>query len=489
MEEPFAELKTRLAEIHDLRRAQEILFWDQTVMMPPGGGSVRGHQVTTLDRIAHQKFISDEIGTLLDDLSGLRAGARLRLGRREPDPHDAPRLGEGESRSRRPRGRDDRRRRRRARRVGEGASRERLRPLPPPPRARGRAEAPLRRVLRRLRRAVRRPPRRLRAGNEDGRGAPGLRRPEGRARAADRRDRLGERRRRLHGRPVAGRRAARLLTEDHRAVRLRPIVRAARPDGASVRRQLGHPGHPPHHALQGRRHHLDLHRDARVRSRPLRARRLAVARAHAALPRRLVGAARVAEPAVGEHRRPQPAFLEPLLPVVPGGVPGSCRRRRPGALLPGDQPRQAVVHPRRRGRGDVQPAHHPPLRAGAGDHGRHDRPEGAAGDLERALRGVPRHPGAERHARRAAGRALVRRQLRLFPDLLAREHRLGADLGEGARARSPTCTTSSSRASSGSCTSGCGATCTSLGRKFTPQETLERVVGGRRSTRPRTCAT
>jgi len=70
MEQRFAELKTRLAEIHDLRRAQEILFWDQTVMMPPGGSAVRGHQVTTLDRIAHERFISDEIGTLLDDLAG-----------------------------------------------------------------------------------------------------------------------------------------------------------------------------------------------------------------------------------------------------------------------------------------------------------------------------------------------------------------------------------------------------------------------------------
>jgi len=74
MEKPFAELKTRLAEIHDLRRTQEILFWDQTVMMPPGGSSVRGHQVTTLDRIAHEKFISDEIGKLLDDLSGYEHG-------------------------------------------------------------------------------------------------------------------------------------------------------------------------------------------------------------------------------------------------------------------------------------------------------------------------------------------------------------------------------------------------------------------------------
>ena len=68
--EQLADLKSRLAEIHDLRRAQEILFWDQTVMMPPGGGAVRGAQVTTLDRIAHEKFISDEIGTLLDALAG-----------------------------------------------------------------------------------------------------------------------------------------------------------------------------------------------------------------------------------------------------------------------------------------------------------------------------------------------------------------------------------------------------------------------------------
>ena len=69
MQPRFDDLKSRLAEIHDLRRAQEILFWDQTVMMPPGGGAVRGAQVTTLDRIAHEKFISDEIGSLLDALA------------------------------------------------------------------------------------------------------------------------------------------------------------------------------------------------------------------------------------------------------------------------------------------------------------------------------------------------------------------------------------------------------------------------------------
>ena len=74
MEERFDELKTRLAEIHDLHRALEMLFWDQTVMMPPGGGPVRAQQLTTLDRIAHEKFVSDEIGVLLEDLAGYEQG-------------------------------------------------------------------------------------------------------------------------------------------------------------------------------------------------------------------------------------------------------------------------------------------------------------------------------------------------------------------------------------------------------------------------------
>jgi carboxypeptidase Taq len=68
MEERFAELKTRLAEIHDVRRAQEVLFWDQTVMMPPGGGPVRGAQLSTLDKIAHSTFVADETGKLLEEL-------------------------------------------------------------------------------------------------------------------------------------------------------------------------------------------------------------------------------------------------------------------------------------------------------------------------------------------------------------------------------------------------------------------------------------
>jgi carboxypeptidase Taq len=74
MERAYAELKSRLSEIHDLRRAQELLSWDQTVFMPPMGGAVRGAQLETLDRIAHEKFVSDAIGALLEELHPLEAG-------------------------------------------------------------------------------------------------------------------------------------------------------------------------------------------------------------------------------------------------------------------------------------------------------------------------------------------------------------------------------------------------------------------------------
>jgi carboxypeptidase Taq len=68
VDEKLAELRTRLAEIHDLQKAVELLFWDQTVMMPPGGAAVRAEQLTTLNRIAHERFVDDEVGRLLEEL-------------------------------------------------------------------------------------------------------------------------------------------------------------------------------------------------------------------------------------------------------------------------------------------------------------------------------------------------------------------------------------------------------------------------------------
>jgi carboxypeptidase Taq len=68
LEAKFNELKTRLAEIHDLNKAAAILNWDQRVMMPARGGRVRAEQMATLSQVAHEKFISAEVGRLLDDL-------------------------------------------------------------------------------------------------------------------------------------------------------------------------------------------------------------------------------------------------------------------------------------------------------------------------------------------------------------------------------------------------------------------------------------
>ena len=68
MEQRYAELKSRLGEIVDLRRAAAVLSWDQHTMMAPGGAEARAEQLGTLGRLAHEKFVSDEIGELLEDL-------------------------------------------------------------------------------------------------------------------------------------------------------------------------------------------------------------------------------------------------------------------------------------------------------------------------------------------------------------------------------------------------------------------------------------
>jgi carboxypeptidase Taq len=65
----FRELKERLGEIHDLQKSRALLSWDQQVKMPKGGGGVRAEQLATLDRIAHVAFTSSEVGNLLDRLA------------------------------------------------------------------------------------------------------------------------------------------------------------------------------------------------------------------------------------------------------------------------------------------------------------------------------------------------------------------------------------------------------------------------------------
>ncbi|HEB64257.1 MAG TPA: carboxypeptidase M32 [Chloroflexi bacterium] len=68
MEEKLQRLKTLLAESTDLARAAALLEWDQQVNMPEGGARARGEQLSTLQRLAHERFTSDEVGQLLEDL-------------------------------------------------------------------------------------------------------------------------------------------------------------------------------------------------------------------------------------------------------------------------------------------------------------------------------------------------------------------------------------------------------------------------------------
>ena len=68
-EERLTELRERLGVIHDLRRAAELLGWDQHTMMPPAATPSRGDQLSTIDRFAHDLFVSDELGELLQSLA------------------------------------------------------------------------------------------------------------------------------------------------------------------------------------------------------------------------------------------------------------------------------------------------------------------------------------------------------------------------------------------------------------------------------------
>jgi carboxypeptidase Taq len=71
MTEPrFEQLKERLAEVDDLRNAASLLFWDQRVMMPAGGSAARAEAIATISRIAQERFVASDIGELLEELRG-----------------------------------------------------------------------------------------------------------------------------------------------------------------------------------------------------------------------------------------------------------------------------------------------------------------------------------------------------------------------------------------------------------------------------------
>jgi len=68
MQEKLGRLKSILAEVSDLGSATALLSWDQQTYMPPGGVIARGNQIGTLSSLGHSKFVSEEVGKLLEDL-------------------------------------------------------------------------------------------------------------------------------------------------------------------------------------------------------------------------------------------------------------------------------------------------------------------------------------------------------------------------------------------------------------------------------------
>ena len=69
------ELKTHLADVVHLQHAAAILGWDQQTYMPPGGAEARAEQLATLSRLAHEMFIADATGKLLQEAAAEVASA------------------------------------------------------------------------------------------------------------------------------------------------------------------------------------------------------------------------------------------------------------------------------------------------------------------------------------------------------------------------------------------------------------------------------
>ncbi len=68
LETKMQELKERLATISDLRSAYALMSWDQDTYMPAQGAAGRARQMSTVSRLAHEHFVDDATGKLIDEL-------------------------------------------------------------------------------------------------------------------------------------------------------------------------------------------------------------------------------------------------------------------------------------------------------------------------------------------------------------------------------------------------------------------------------------
>jgi carboxypeptidase Taq len=68
MEEKLNRFKSMLNDIVDIGNSLALLGWDQRTYMPPGGAEDRGNLIATLSRLNHEKFTSQEMGSLIEAL-------------------------------------------------------------------------------------------------------------------------------------------------------------------------------------------------------------------------------------------------------------------------------------------------------------------------------------------------------------------------------------------------------------------------------------
>jgi carboxypeptidase Taq len=68
MEASYAKLVERLGEVQDVAASVGVLAWDQRTKMPLAGADARADQLSTLTRLAFERFTADEIGGLLEEL-------------------------------------------------------------------------------------------------------------------------------------------------------------------------------------------------------------------------------------------------------------------------------------------------------------------------------------------------------------------------------------------------------------------------------------
>jgi carboxypeptidase Taq len=68
MSHELTQLKAKLAELSDWNAINSLLNWDQSSVMPVGGGEGRGRQMALMSKLTHEKMTDPEIGHLLEKL-------------------------------------------------------------------------------------------------------------------------------------------------------------------------------------------------------------------------------------------------------------------------------------------------------------------------------------------------------------------------------------------------------------------------------------